>query len=101
MVIRLFTVPPYAVAFVTMYLLSSVTCTRFRIQHFTTDLTLQASDRTRKRGPFVATVFILSLIGWIILLTVLHNNHARYFGCILIVIGGYCAIPLIMSWVGE
>lgn len=80
---QLFTVPPYAVAFVTMYLLSS------------------ASDRTRKRGPFVATVFILSLVGWIILLTVHKNLHARYLGFILIVIGGYCAIPLIMSWVAN
>jgi hypothetical protein len=52
----------------------------------------------RLRGPFIAAVFLISMVGWIILLKELHNMRARYFGCICIVIGGYNAIPLIMSW---
>jgi hypothetical protein len=60
-----------------------------------------ASDRVKMRGPFVASVFVVALVGWVILLTVHHNNHARYFGCICIVIGGYCSIPLVQSWVAN
>jgi hypothetical protein len=77
---QLFTVPPYAVAFVTMYLIS------------------YASDRAHMRGPYVALVFVLSMVGWLVLLCELHNMHARYFGCICIVIGGYNAIPLYVKF---
>ncbi|EIM83806.1 MFS general substrate transporter [Stereum hirsutum FP-91666 SS1] len=77
---QLFTVPPYAVAFVTMYLIS----------YF--------SDRAKSRGPFVAGVFVISIVGWLILLLELTDNRVRYFACICIVIGGYNNIPLIMSW---
>lgn len=68
--------PPYAVALVTMYLVS------------------YASDRAKMRGPFVVTIFLVSIVGWLILLTVRENNHARYFACICVVIGGYNNIPL-------
>lgn len=73
---QLFTVPPYAVAFVTMYLIS----------YF--------SDRMKLRGPFVAGVFTISIVGWLILLLELTNERVRYFACICIVIGGYNNIPL-------
>lgn len=73
---QLFTVPPYAVAFVTMYLIS----------YF--------SDRAKSRGPFVAGVFVISIVGWLILLLELTDNRVRYFACICIVIGGYNNIPL-------
>lgn len=56
-----------------------------------------ASDRARMRGPFVAFVFVISMTGWLILLNELHNQRARYFGCICIVIGGYNSIPLCVS----
>ena len=59
-----------------------------------------ASDRMRSRGIFVAIVFTISAVGWIILLAVTKNQHARYFACMCITIGGYAAIPLIMSWQG-
>ena len=72
-----------AVALVVMMLLTSV------------------SDRTRRRGIFVAIVFIINAIGWIILLAVVNNQHARYFACFCITVGGYAAVPLMMSWTGK
>jgi hypothetical protein len=50
------------------------------------------------RGPFVAIVFLCSIVGWAILLSVQHNNHARYFGCICIVVGGYNVSSDYMIW---
>ncbi|KAI1319395.1 major facilitator superfamily domain-containing protein [Xylariaceae sp. FL0255] len=80
---QLYTVPPYAVGFVAMVLIN------------------YASDKTHKRGPFVILVFTLNAIGWLILLTVVENEHARYFACFLIIIGAYVSIPLIQSWVSN
>jgi len=80
---QLYSVPPYAVALVWMTLVSAL------------------SDRMKSRGIFVALVFAISSVGWIILLTVVTNNHARYFATFCIVIGGYAAIPLIMAWVSN
>lgn len=80
---QLYTVPPYAVALVFMTSVAAI------------------SDRMKVRGPFVASVFTISSIGWIILLTVVQNQHARYFAVFCVVIGGYAAIPLIMAWVSN
>ncbi|PVF99566.1 MFS general substrate transporter [Serendipita vermifera] len=80
---QLYTVPPYAVALVFMTLVAAI------------------SDRMRSRGPFVVLVFTISSVGWIILLTVVGNQHARYFATFCVVIGGYAAIPLIMAWVSN
>ncbi|KAH8799261.1 MFS general substrate transporter [Flagelloscypha sp. PMI_526] len=80
---QLYTVPPYAVALVFMTLVASI------------------SDRLQSRGIPTASVFAISSIGWIILLTVEKNLHARYFATFCCVIGGYAAIPLIMSWVSN
>jgi hypothetical protein len=55
----------------------------------------------RSRGIFVVAVFTINTIGWIILLAVVKNQHARYFACFCITIGGYAAIPLIISWTGK
>ncbi|WVQ66264.1 uncharacterized protein L199_004443 [Kwoniella botswanensis] len=83
---QLFTVPPYAVALVFMILLTSF------------------SDYKQSRGIPVASVFILGLIGWSILLAVPANHitqsqySARYFACVCIVTAGYTNIPLIISW---
>jgi hypothetical protein len=52
------------------------------------------SDRVRSRGPFVALVFAVSSVGWIILMVVVDNQRARYFATFCVVIGGYAAIPL-------
>lgn len=56
------------------------------------------SDRIRSRGPFVALVFAVSSVGWIILLTVTGNQRARYFATFCVVIGGYAAIPLYVQF---
>lgn len=80
---QLFTVPPYAVALVVMFILNAM------------------SDHLRSRNIFVAIVFTINSIGWIILLAVVSNQHARYFACFCITIGGYAAIPLIMSWTAN
>jgi hypothetical protein len=73
---QLYTVPPYAVALVFMTFVSAI------------------SDRMKSRGPFIILVFTISSVGWIILLTVVRNQHARYFATFCVVIGGYAAIPL-------
>jgi len=80
---QLYTVPPYAVALVSMLILTSL------------------SDHYRSRGIFVAIVFAISSLGWILLLGVVDNEHLRYFATFCIVIGGYNAIPLIMSWTSN
>lgn len=79
---QLFTVPPYAVAFVAMMFINA------------------ASDRMRIRGPFVAGVFSLNVVGFAVLLGT-ENMKARYFACFCIVLGCYCAIPLVQSWVAN
>ena len=80
---QLYTVPPYACAFVFMILTSFI------------------SDRIRCRGLFVGGVLMLSCTGWIILLAVVHNQHARYFATFLVVMGSFAAVPLMLSWVSN
>ncbi|KAJ7778849.1 major facilitator superfamily domain-containing protein [Mycena maculata] len=83
---QLFTVPPYVVTLVFMLLISTY------------------SDRFQTRGVPVACVFLVSVVGWGILLGIspidpTHTAlHTRYFGCICIVAAGYANIPLIMAW---
>lgn len=79
---QLFTVPPYAAAFVAMMVINT------------------ASDRARVRGPFVAGVFALNVVGFAVMLGT-DNMRARYFACFCIVLGCYCAIPLVQSWVAN
>ena len=80
---QLYTVPPYACAAVFMLLTSFF------------------SDRARCRGLFVAGVMVFSSMGWIILLTVTHDQHVRYFATFLVVMGCFAAIPLTLSWVSN
>jgi MFS family permease len=80
---QLYSVPPYACAAVFMVLTSKI------------------SDRTRCRGLFVAGVMMVSCTGWIILLTVVDNQHARYFATFLLVMGSFAAVPLTLSWVSN
>ncbi|KIM19542.1 hypothetical protein M408DRAFT_334360 [Serendipita vermifera MAFF 305830] len=80
---QLYSVPPYAVALVFMTSVAAI------------------SDRQKSRGLFVALVFAISSVGWILLLTVVGNQRARYFATFCVVIGGYAAIPLIMAWVSN
>ncbi|SCV67855.1 BQ2448_5466 [Microbotryum intermedium] len=84
---QLWTIPPYLVALVTTFALSSV------------------SDRTQSRGIPVAVVFTIGMIGWSLLLgtpaTDASNTQfeLRYVGCICVVTAAYGAIPLIIAWV--
>ena len=80
---QLYTVPPYACATVFMILASFL------------------SDRFRCRGLFVAGAMMISCTGWIILLAVVDNQHARYFASFLLVMGSFAAIPLNLSWVSN
>jgi MFS family permease len=80
---QLYTVPPYACAAVFMILISFL------------------SDRVHCRGLFVAGTMMMSCTGWIILLTVVADQHARYFATFLVVMGSFAAIPLTLSWVSN
>ncbi|GAA5823381.1 hypothetical protein JCM10212_005675 [Sporobolomyces blumeae] len=83
---QLYSVPPYAVALVFMLLLATY------------------SDRKQTRGIPIMTVFAIGIVGWSILLGIEPHGathaelRARYFGVICVVVAGYSAIPLIMSW---
>ncbi|EGG08871.1 uncharacterized protein MELLADRAFT_104763 [Melampsora larici-populina 98AG31] len=81
---QLLTVPPYAIAFAVML------------------PTAIASDHYGVRGPFVVFVFACSSVGWaLLLLTHDHQIGVKYAATIFIVIGGYCAVPLMLSWVAN
>ena len=77
---QLLTVPPYAVAAVFLCLNSYV------------------SDRLQSRGPFVAGVSALAAIGYVILLAVPENVHARYFATFCITSGTYGMICTSLAW---
>lgn len=80
---QLYTVPPYACATVFMIVLSYL------------------SDRVHCHGLFVAGTMTTSCIGWIIMLTVVTDHHARYFATFLVVMGSFAAVPLMLSWVSN
>jgi MFS family permease len=80
---QLYTVPPYLCAAVFMIFISFL------------------SDRIHCRGLFVAGVMMISCMGWIILLAVVDNQHARYFATFLLVMGSFAAVPLMLSWVSN
>lgn len=80
---QLFTVPPYAVAFVLTLLIS----------YF--------SDRSQSRGIFVIVCMLLSATGFAILLGVTQNNQVRYFATFLVVTGAFACIPLMLSWAAN
>ncbi|KAG2363661.1 MFS general substrate transporter [Suillus spraguei] len=77
---QLLTVPPYAVAAI-------VLC-----------MTSYTSDRIQDRGLAVTGSCAVGAIGYLILLTVPNNVHARYFAVFCITSGTYTAIGLIIAW---
>jgi len=77
---QLLTVPPYAVAAVVLVSFS------------------YASDKLQSRGIFMAIGSALAGIGYLLLLTVVENNHVRYFSTFCIVSGTYTTIGLIIAW---
>ena len=80
---QLYSIPPYACAAVFMIIVSFL------------------SDRIHCRGLFIAGAMMTSSTGWIILLTVVANQHARYFATFLLVMGSFAAVPLTLSWVSN
>ena len=80
---QLFTVPPYAVAFVGTIIASYL------------------SDRFRSRGIFVIILQLLSAVGFAILLGVPNNNAVRYFATFLAVLGCFSNGPLMLSWAAN
>ncbi|KAG6830028.1 hypothetical protein H0H87_009491 [Tephrocybe sp. NHM501043] len=77
---QLFTVPPYAVAAVVLVMFSF------------------SSDRLQSRGYFMTASCAIGGIGYLLLLTVHENNHARYFATFCITSGTYTTIGLIIAW---
>ena len=80
---QLYTVPPYAVAFVCTVCISSL------------------SDHFRRRGLFVILCMVLAGVGSIILLAVPHHGGVRYFATFLAVSGAFSNIPLMLSWAAN
>ncbi|KAG9029408.1 hypothetical protein FRB95_005363 [Tulasnella sp. JGI-2019a] len=78
---QIMTVPPYSVAFVVMTFVN------------------YTSDRSGRRGLFVAFFMMIGALGYLILLFVHHNDHIRYSAIFLVTSGTYTTIPLMLSWV--
>ncbi|KAH8103759.1 MFS general substrate transporter [Phellopilus nigrolimitatus] len=77
---QLLTVPPYAVAAVV------ITTTSY------------ASDRMQNRGLFMIGANMVGGFGYLLLLVVPTNVHARYFAVFCITSGTYTTIGLIIAW---
>ncbi|OQU97631.1 hypothetical protein CLAIMM_03531 [Cladophialophora immunda] len=78
---QLFSVIPYACAFVTLLVLNS------------------ASDRVNLKGPFLMLCLSISIVGYIILLCP-GNVHVKIFGSCLIVAGTFPAVTFLGAWIG-
>jgi len=57
-----------------------------------------SSDRLLTRGPFIITSSAIGGIGYVLLLTIAHNNQVRYFATFCIVSGTYTTIGLVIAW---
>ncbi|CAA7267224.1 unnamed protein product [Cyclocybe aegerita] len=80
---QLLTVPPYAVAAAVLLSFSST------------------SDRMQSRGIFMGISCCIAGIGYLLLLTVVDDNHARYFATFCITSGTYTSIGLTIAWFGH
>jgi len=79
-VAQLYTVPPYAVAAVVLCMFS------------------YPSDRLQRRGIFVVISCLIGAVGYLILLIVHTNTHARYFATFCITSGTYTSIGIVIAW---
>jgi len=77
---QLLTVPPYAIAAVVLCIFA------------------YTSDRLQSRGIFIAISCSIGAIGYLILLTVHTNNHAKYFATFCITSGTYTSIGIMIAW---
>lgn len=57
-----------------------------------------ASDFTRHRFLFTIIPILVSMAGFIILLTVHHDTGVQYAGLFLVAMGAYSAMPVIVCW---
>jgi sugar phosphate permease len=55
------------------------------------------SDRFQKRGLAVVPLCLISIVGYIILITV-TSSGVRYFGCFLVAMGLYVAVGIPLAW---
>lgn len=60
-------------------------------------ITATFSDKWKIRGPIIIFMNIISIIGYIILMTV-HNNPVKYFACYLITFALYLNVGLNETW---
>ena len=65
-----------------------------------TFLTSLISDRIGKRAPIIIAGLVVSLIGLCMLFALPKDQKpvARYIGCLLVLVGGYPAIPGTLAW---
>lgn len=65
-----------------------------------TFITSVISDRIGKRSPIIICGLTVSLVGLIMLFALPKDKGpiARYIGCLLVLIGGYPAIPGTLAW---
>lgn len=60
-------------------------------------LTGIASDKTKRRGVYLAGSFALAAAGWLMLL-ISKNRRLSYAGCFLVGMGTFPQVILIQSW---
>lgn len=58
------------------------------------------ADRHQQRGIYMIGFCVISMIGFIMLMTV-HSNGAKYFACILVTVGIYPNVPQGVAWNGN
>ena len=78
---QLFSVIPYACAFVTLISLNTI------------------SDRLNVKGPFLMLCLLISITGYIILIAS-TNVHVLIFASCLVVAGTFPAVTFLASWLG-
>ncbi|KAH7890814.1 major facilitator superfamily domain-containing protein [Phlebopus sp. FC_14] len=79
---QLLTVPPYACAFITLLVFAYL------------------SDKHKIRSPFIFTLQLIALMGYIINISN-TSSGVKYFGTYLCVVGSYSAPPGSMSWLAN
>lgn len=77
---QLYSVPPWAAAFVLSMLVAT------------------ASDHYRRKYIFVLPTLFISIIGITVLLNVHDSVNVRYGALFLVAIGGYAAAPIVVCW---
>jgi hypothetical protein len=77
---QLYTVPPWAVAFVVAMISATL------------------SDKCKNRFGFFSTSIAITITGYIILLTAHDNKHVEYGALFITVSGIVSAVPVVVGW---